>query len=58
MADPLPPSPDDTRMPRWVKISFLAGGAFVITVAILMLLGHGPGQHMQHLATPTQSAPQ
>lgn len=58
MSDPLPPSPDDARMPRWVKASFIAGAAVIVILAILMLLGHGPGQHMQHLATPAQSAPQ
>lgn len=58
MSDPLPPSPDDARIPRWVKVSFIAGGAIIVILAIPMLLGHGPGQHMQHLSTPTQSIPQ
>ena len=57
MADPLPPPrDDDTRMPRWVKLSIVAGGLFVALLGFMLVLGHGPGQHGQHTA-PTQIAP-
>jgi len=42
--------------PRWVKISAIAGGVFVIFVLIMLALGHGPGRHLGHLPAPSASS--
>jgi hypothetical protein len=33
-------------MPGWVKTSLWLGGTLLLVVAVMLALGHGPGQHM------------
>ena len=51
MADPTPTStstPDGPRTPRWVKVLAIVAVGVIVLVAVLLLVGgHGPGQHMQ-----------
>ena len=39
-------------MPRWVKVFLLVGLALVVLIAVMLLTGHGPGQHMHHALRP------
>ena len=45
-----PDAPAAEAMPRWVKVSLIAVGVFVVLLVILMasglLGGHGPGRHL------------
>ena len=54
MADP-PPFPDageEIGTPRWVKVSAIIGAAVVLLVVVMLLAGHGPGQHFPGGNTP------
>ena len=33
-------------MPRWVKVFVLIGLVVLVLVAIMLLAGHGPSQHL------------
>lgn len=33
-------------MPRWVKVFVLVGLLVLVLVAIMLLAGHGPSQHL------------
>jgi hypothetical protein len=48
MADPSPDTADDEGMPRWVKVSGIVAAIVVVLLAIMLLSGHGPGQHFSH----------
>jgi Mn2+/Fe2+ NRAMP family transporter len=36
------------RMPRWVKVFAIVGAVVLVLLAVMLLAGHGPGQHMGH----------
>jgi hypothetical protein len=45
---PATPSPAEatTRTPRWVKVFGVIGVVVVLLIVVMLLTGHGPGQHM------------
>jgi hypothetical protein len=57
MAEPPPRIDDDTTMPRWVKLSAIAGVVILALLGVMLLAGHGPGQHMHSPAAPSGSTP-
>lgn len=48
MVDPSPDASDDEGMPRWVKVSGVVAVIVVVLLGIMLLSGHGPGQHFSH----------
>ncbi|MFD0579930.1 hypothetical protein [Dactylosporangium darangshiense] len=34
--------------PRWVKAFVVAGIVVAVLVVVMLVSGHGPGQHMHH----------
>jgi hypothetical protein len=43
-------------MPRWVKVLVAVGIALVALIVVMLLTGHGPGEHMHH-ALPGRAQP-
>jgi hypothetical protein len=36
------------RMPRWVKVFAIVGAVVLVLLVVMLLAGHGPGQHTGH----------
>ena len=43
----LPPTPDDERLPRWVRVFAIIATVLVLIFVIVHLAGGGFGNHMQ-----------
>ena len=39
---------EEAGVPRWVKVFAVVGLLVVVLVVVMLLAGHGPGQHMSH----------
>jgi hypothetical protein len=44
--------PDENPMPTWVKASLIVTAAVALLLVALLLLGHGPDQHIPEEADP------
>ena len=40
-------------MPRWVRVLVLVGAVLVVLLVVMLLTGHGPGQHLHDLSSGT-----
>jgi hypothetical protein len=49
-------SDQEAGMPRWVKVLAAIGIALVALIVVMLLTGHGPGEHLHH-ALPGRTQP-